>query len=119
MAHEAQAEFCKLVKKQFPDFFYKRLVVDIGSLDINGNNKYLFDDCIYIGVDLLPGQNVDLISKGHELPFPNETVDVIISTECFEHDQFYSLTIKNIVRMLKPSGLFALLKGYLIYISML
>lgn len=106
MAHQQQIDFCKSVKQQFPHLFYNRLALDIGSLDINGNNQYLFEDCLYIGVDLLPGRNVDLATKGHELSFPNESVDVIVSTECFEHDQFYALTIKNIVRMLKPGGLF-------------
>ena len=27
-----------------------------GSLDVNGNNQYLFEDSGYIGVDLLPGR---------------------------------------------------------------
>jgi SAM-dependent methyltransferase len=106
MAHQQQIDFCNSVKKLLPQFFSGRFVLDIGSLDINGNNQYLFDDCLYLGVDLLPGRNVDLTTKGHELDLPDESMDVIISTECFEHDQFYSLTLKNIVRMLKPGGLF-------------
>ena len=106
MAHQQQIDFCKLVKQHLPDFFSSLFVLDIGSLDINGNNQYLFDDCLYLGIDLLPGKNVDLATTGHELRLPDESVDVIISTECFEHDQFYSLTLKNIVRMLKPGGLF-------------
>jgi SAM-dependent methyltransferase len=106
MAHQQQIDFCNSVKETFPDLFRECLVLDIGSLDINGNNQYLFEDCLYLGVDLLPGKNVDLASKGHELMLPDESIDVIISTECFEHDQFYALTLKNIVRMLKPGGLF-------------
>ena len=105
MAHEQQVNFCKSVKQRFPDFFHGRFVLDIGSLDINGNNQYLFDDCLYLGIDLLPGKNVDLAITGHNLQLPDESIDVIISTECFEHDKFYSLTLKNIVRMLKPGGL--------------
>lgn len=106
MAHQQQIDFCKTVKQQLPHFFHNRLVVDIGSFDVNGNNQYLFDDCLYLGIDLLPGKNVDLATKGHELNLPNESLDVIVSTECFEHDQFYELTLQNIVRMLKPGGLF-------------
>jgi SAM-dependent methyltransferase len=106
MAHHQQIEFCKSVKNQFPHFFSGRFVIDRGSVDINGNNQYLFNDCLYIGVDLLPGRNVDLASKGHDLNLPNESVDVVISTECLEHDQFYALTLRNITRMLKPGGLF-------------
>ena len=106
MAHQQQIEFCSSVKGRFPDFFCRKLVLDIGSLDINGNNQYLFDDCLYLGVDLAPGKNVDFASKGHELNLPSECADVVVSTECFEHDRYYALTLQNIVRMLKPGGLF-------------
>src|SRR5579863_7716787 len=106
MAHQGQINFCISVKRSFPQFFAERLVLDIGSLDINGNNQYLFEDCLYLGVDLLPGKNVDLAAPGHEIMLPDESIDVIISTECFEHDIFYQLTLNNIVRILKPGGLF-------------
>lgn len=106
MAHQQQIDFCKTVKQQLPHFFSDRFVVDIGSFDVNGNNQYLFENCLYIGVDLLPGRNVDLAAKGHELNLPDESVDVVISTECLEHDQFYELTLKNAVRMIKPGGIF-------------
>ena len=89
------------------DFFLKKdkFVLDIGSLDINGNNQEYFDNCNYIGVDIANGRNVDIVSKGHELGFPDQTFDIIISTECFEHDQYYEKTIQNIYRMLKSGGL--------------
>ncbi|WP_354682055.1 glycosyltransferase [Cupriavidus necator] len=106
MAHQQQIDFCESVKRDLPQFFSGCFVVDIGSLDINGNNQYLFDDCMYLGVDLMPGRNVDIASKGHELNLPDESVDVVVSTECFEHDQYYAQTLSNIVRMLKPGGLF-------------
>lgn len=106
MAHPQQIDFCTSVKTQLPHFFSHRFVVDIGSLDINGNNQYLFEDCLYLGIDLFAGKNVDLTSKAHELNFPDESVDVVISTECLEHDQFYHLTLLNSLRILKPGGLF-------------
>lgn len=106
MAHQQQQNFCNSVKEKFPKFFDGKFVVDIGSLDINGNNQYLFTNSGYIGVDLFSGRNVDICSKGHELGLPDESVDVVISTECFEHDSHYEKTIKNIYRMLKPGGLF-------------
>lgn len=107
MAHQQQADFCLSVRSRWPDLFRERIVVDIGSLDINGNNQFLFEDSLYIGVDLAPGRNVDLVSKAHELRFPDESIDTIISTECFEHDQYYVQSLRNIVRMLKPGGLLA------------
>ena len=44
MAHERQQEFCKKVKDIFPEYFKGVNVCDVGSLDINGNNHYLFED---------------------------------------------------------------------------
>lgn len=106
MAHKEQVDFCLKVKEKFPWFFKNKIVVDIGSLDINGSNRYLFENCLYIGIDIGVGKNVDFVCKGHELRLPDESVDVIISTECFEHDMYYEETLKNIYRMLKPGGFF-------------
>ncbi len=106
MAHLQQIEFCLSVKKALPAFFTGRIVLDVGSLDVNGNNRYLFENCLYLGVDLFPGNNVDLVCKGHELGLPDESLDVVVSAECFEHDCYYEKTLRNIMRMLKPGGLF-------------
>jgi autotransporter strand-loop-strand O-heptosyltransferase len=106
MAHIEQKAFCNKVKLIFPQYFSNKKVLDIGSLDINGNNKILFDNCSYIGLDLGEGKNVDVIGSGHLYDAPDEYFDTIISTEAFEHDMFYEKTISNIIRMLKPGGLF-------------
>jgi GT2 family glycosyltransferase/SAM-dependent methyltransferase len=105
MAHPEQREFCNSVKSKLPGYFKNRLVLDIGSLDINGNNQYLFENCHYIGIDVAPGKNVDIVCKGHELNLPDATFDVIITTECLEHDQYWDKTLRNAVRLLKPGGL--------------
>lgn len=105
MAHNEQRAFCNKVKEKFTKYFNNTMVLDIGSLDINGSNENLFQNCIYFGVDIGEGKNVDIISKGHELSLEENTFDMIISTECFEHDIYYKETLKNIYRMLKPGGL--------------
>ena len=105
MAHEQQAQFCLSVKEKLPHLFKGIKVLDIGSLDINGNNHYLFEDYTYVGVDLGEGKNVDVVSRGHEYK-SEDRYDVVVSTECFEHDEYWVETITNIVEHLKPSGLF-------------
>ena len=50
MAHKEQRDFLLSVKKQFPERFENCDVLDIGSLDINGNNRYLFTTYTYIGI---------------------------------------------------------------------
>ncbi len=106
MAHKEQKDFCLRVKEKFPEYFKNKKVLDIGSLDINGSNRDLFEDCNYLGIDVGEGKNVDLISVGHLFDGPDSYFDTIISTEVFEHDMYYEKTIKNIMRMLKPGGLF-------------
>ncbi len=62
----------------------------------------------YTGVDIEKGSNVDIILKD---PYsfeeiPDSTYDVIISTSVFEHVEFFWLTYLEILRILKPNGIF-------------
>ena len=79
MAHKEQREFCLAVKAMFPDFFRDKTVLDMGSLDINGSNRYLFENCTYIGIDLSKGENVDVVVMAHE--FSGGPFDPILHTE--------------------------------------
>jgi predicted DCC family thiol-disulfide oxidoreductase YuxK len=88
-----------------PHHFRAKRVLDVGSLDINGNNRSLFSDCCYIGIDLGPGPNVDIVVKAHEFSAVDGWFDVVISTEAFEHDQYVALSLRNMVRVLKAGGL--------------
>jgi SAM-dependent methyltransferase len=106
MAHPEQIEFCESVRDRFPTFFRNVFVLDGGSLDLNGSNRYLFENCTYVGVDLGKGDNVDVVSKMHELDLKDEYFDTIISTEAFEHDMHYQKSIPNLIRMLSKGGLF-------------
>jgi hypothetical protein len=55
-------------------------VLDVGSGDINGNNREFFDKtCNYKGNDVFPGRNVDLVYKTKDLPFFKPTFHTIIS----------------------------------------
>ena len=79
---------------------------DVGSEDINGNNRFLFEDCEYDGNDVIQAPNVTIVSKTKDLHFKSETFDTIISTECFEHDSTYKESFLKIYDMLKEDGLF-------------
>ena len=106
MAHKEQIQFCQKIKNKFPSFFENKKVLDVGSLDINGNNRYLFINSNYTGIDIGSGKNVDIVSKAHEYNAPDGEYDVVISTECFEHDMYYSKSIMNCIRLVKSGGLF-------------
>lgn len=106
MAHPEQRAFCEKVKAQHPALFKNKRVLDVGSLDINGNNRFLFEDSAVTGIDIGEGPNVDIVAIAHEFNAPDQSFDVIVSTECFEHDMHYAKSIHNIVRMLASGGLF-------------
>lgn len=106
--HTEARDFTIFVKKLFPKFFNSfNKVLDVGSGDINGNNRFLFNaESEYHGNDVYPARNVTVVSKTKDLTFPDETFDVIVSTECFEHDPEYEQSFQKILKMLKPGGLF-------------
>lgn len=105
MSHLAQKQFCLGVKRRHPEFFSGQRVLDVGSLDINGNNRHLFDNFEYTGLDIGPGRNVDVVCRAHEYDKADGSFDVIISTEALEHDRFYAQSLRNMVRLLRPGGL--------------
>jgi SAM-dependent methyltransferase len=105
MAHKQHFEFFDSVKLMFPRHFSSSKVLDIGSLDINGCNKPMFRNCEYIGVDIGPGKNVDVVCLAHEYDGKDESFDTIVSSNCFEHDMYFHRSLSNALRMLKKSGL--------------
>ena len=104
--HPESRDFTLFVKSQFPDSFVSKNILDVGSGDINGNNRFLFEKCEYHGNDVIEAPNVTIVSKTKDLPFKDSTFDTIVSTECFEHDPEYADSLRAIYRMLKPGGLF-------------
>lgn len=104
--HGEARDFTLFVKAAFPDSFRGKKVLDVGAGDINGNNRFLFDDCEYDGNDVVAAPNVTVVARTKDLPFADATFDTIISTECFEHDPEYADSFRTILRLLKPNGLF-------------
>lgn len=105
MSHKAQVRFCQSIQRKFPKHFINKRVVDVGSLDINGNNRRFFWFCHYTGIDLYFGKNVDRVGLAHEIIRDFTNVDTIISTEALEHDKFNHLTLPAMYKALKPGGL--------------
>lgn len=112
MAHPFQKSFIEGVQLRHPEFFVNKRVLDCGSLDINGNNRWAFKECQYEGVDIIEGPNVDTVSRVHKLGFMyNESFDVVISTEMLEHDEYWRESIKRMYAMVKPGGMLLITAG--------
>lgn len=103
--HEQAIHFMQWAKYNLGEYFKNKRVLDVGSGDINGNNRSLFTSCLYEGNDVTVSENATIVSKTKDLEINDSTFDTIVSTECFEHDPEYEQSLVKIYKMLKPGGL--------------
>ena len=83
------------------------LVIDLGGRNVNGSLRKFFEKIgmKYVCVDMEKDASVDVVvPPGERLPFEDGSVDLIVSTSCFEHDPCFWLTFKEMTRIIKPSG---------------
>jgi len=96
---------------KFFDLYLKNsnnlIIVDIGSQDVNGSLRgFCPSNSKYIGLVFAEGKGVDIVLEDpYSLPFNDNSVDVVVSSSCFEHSEFFWLTFNEILRILKPKGL--------------
>ncbi|HYM35391.1 MAG TPA: class I SAM-dependent methyltransferase [Steroidobacteraceae bacterium] len=85
-------------------------VVDIGSQDVNGSLKSVCPSTAkYVGVDFIAAKGVDVVlNDPYKLPFETNSIDAVVSSSCFEHSEMFWILYLEILRILKPAGLFYL-----------
>jgi ubiquinone/menaquinone biosynthesis C-methylase UbiE len=101
MAHSQQRDFFQGVKNKKPEAFTGVEVLEVGSLNINGTVRDFFDSTQYIGADVAEGRDVDVVCNGENLDYPDNSFDVAVSAECFEHNPEWVATFRNMWRMSK------------------
>ena len=104
MHHSAYVNAEKFYHKYCEDNIENKKILDIGSHDVNGTLKPIFQKGQYIGMDMAPGPNVDIVGVSYEIPFEKNEFDVVISSSCFEHDDFFWLTFLEMCRIVKSGG---------------
>ena len=83
----------------------KGLVADIGSMSKNGAKSYRDFTKQYIGIDIEPGTNVDLVMTGpYSIPLSDQSVDTVISGQCLEHVNNPFKLVSESARILKQGG---------------
>ena len=87
-----------------------RSVVEIGSQDVNGSLRSVCPPGVeYIGVDFTAGKGVDVVlDDPYELPFDDASVDCCVSSSVFEHSEMFWVLFLEVLRVLRPEGLFYL-----------
>lgn len=84
----------------------EKKVIDIGSLDVNGSFRNIFDGYEYLGLDILKGKNVDIVSESpYEYPIDDESFDIVISGNTMEHVKAIWRWVIELKRILKRGGL--------------
>jgi SAM-dependent methyltransferase len=108
--HDTAYKYCQL----FYNTYIKNnplptTVVDIGSLDVNGSVKPIFSKnplITYIGIDYEAGAGVDvMMTDPYKVPLADNSVDVIVTSSCFEHVELFWVLYLELMRVLKPTGL--------------
>lgn len=84
-------------------------VLELGARNVTGStHRHLFPGAeSYIGVDIHPGEGVDLVADAHRLSsfVAPATVDAVFSVSVFEHLVYPWRAVLEINRVLKPGGL--------------
>lgn len=104
---------CKSFFETYASSFSSRdglKIVEIGSQDVNGSLREVAPSaCEYVGVDFIAGKGVDIVlSDPYSLPFESNSADIVLSSSCFEHSEMFWIVYLEILRILKPRGLFYL-----------
>ena len=109
--HKSSHDKMNWFKNNFLDKRNYLNILDIGSLDTSGNNynyKSIFNEpnWSYDGLDFRKGKNVDIITADiyNIQEIADESYDVVICGQLFEHLGFFWLTMGEISRILKPGG---------------
>jgi SAM-dependent methyltransferase len=84
-------------------------IVEIGSRIVEGEAS-LRDVAPaavnYIGLDFDAGEGVDIVlTDPYHYPLDDASVDVAVTTSCFEHADFFWLSFLEILRVLKDDGI--------------
>ena len=108
--HKSSHSKMEWFKDNYLDVQQNLKILDVGSLDTQGGYNYsdIFNvpNWEYTGLDYVAGDNVDIVVTDiyNWFEVEDQTYDVVISGQLFEHLEFFWLTMSQIERVLKPGG---------------
>ena len=107
--HQTSYEKMTAFVHKYLDKDDKLKILDLGSQDVNGSYRGLFDSPSweYTGMDLEEGSGVDLVLKDpyNWQEIQSNSIDIVISGQAFEHIEFFWVTMMEVSRVLKTGGL--------------
>ena len=113
--HKSSYSKMKYFKNAYLNPNQKLKILDIGSFDKGGDFNYGIilneNKWTYQGLDMREGNNIDIVVENpyEWSEIEDESYDLIVSGQAFEHIEFFWLTLDEIKRVLKPGGLLILI----------
>jgi hypothetical protein len=77
--------------------------LDVGGRDINGSVRHLLPNTKWIGLDIKPGPDVDIVHDAATWR-PDRAYDVVMSTELLEHTPAWREVLVTCQAALRPGG---------------
>lgn len=105
--HTYSFEIMRYFVNKYLDKEKKLDILDVGSYDVSGTYKLLFENTNwrYYGLDIVEGPNVDIIAKsGYDFGLDRQ-FDVVVSGNCLEHVEAPWKWIKEIYKVTKNGGI--------------
>ena len=109
--HKSSYLKMQYIKEKYLNPNLELKILDIGSFDKTGDYNYgrILNEkkWTYQGLDLKPGNNVDIIVENAYdwSEIEENSYDVVVSGQALEHMEFFWLTMEQINKVLKPGGL--------------
>lgn len=109
--HIGNEEFLKWLRKTYPKNFHQAKILELGSLNVNGSCRFVCTECEYVGIDIVPGDGVDLVVAAKNTKFLPNYFDTLLTFSMVEHDPDWRESLSHNMQWLKPGGLFAMCWG--------
>lgn len=108
--HLANQLFWEYCNKKYSTILRNASIIEFGSLNVNGSARTLLQGYkSWIGVDWRPGDCVDVVSLAHQVTLGQH--EVVFSCSMLEHDPYWELSVPNMVKHMKESGVLLLSWG--------
>ena len=83
------------------------ILLEIGSLNVNGSPRSVLPTSNWTGLDRVPGRGVDIVTSAATfLTQHSNRYGCIVACECYEHDPRWWLTDQLAKSHLSPDGLY-------------
>lgn len=110
--HDNNLKWLIDLKRAYPAHFNNAAVLELGSGYGQGSRiRAQFTDCRYVGVDIVEGYGVDVVSAAKDTQFSEGEFDTLVCLSMFEHDPEWRESISHNIPWVKSGGLIIMCWG--------